>query len=259
MYKPHTVKVPTDRTRIVVIGANLSEVGAFAIERRMIRWYGRKDTGTGILRNKTDGGEGATGLVQTEEHRRKNSLGNKGRKQPPRTAEQRENYRQASLRAWENNPELRIRQSERNKGQVVSIETRHKISIAGKGKRHTEESKNKMKETRATQVYSDESKAKMSQSGKGLRHWTNGVQNTRSRECPGPEWVRGRTAHYIHRQSISQLNNNIKNHPLLQTEEDLIAFKTMIVSLVGAPKEIHSQYGISTDSIRIWRSCITPS
>jgi hypothetical protein len=70
-YRPHAIQVPKDKTKIVFLETNLSEVGAIALERRYIRWYGRKDIGTGILLNRTDGGEGASGRKLSEVAKRK--------------------------------------------------------------------------------------------------------------------------------------------------------------------------------------------
>lgn len=56
--KNHTVNLPSNKSRIVIVHNNLSEIYSLILERYYIRWFGRKDNNTGILRNQTDGGEG---------------------------------------------------------------------------------------------------------------------------------------------------------------------------------------------------------
>ena len=63
-YDPHPQGavnlLPKDRSRIVMVQENMSEVCALTLEKILIAKYGRKIDG-GILTNRTDGGEGGCG------------------------------------------------------------------------------------------------------------------------------------------------------------------------------------------------------
>lgn len=88
MVERHLVSIPKDKKFIVIIESNLTNVGALALERRMVRWYGRQDLNTGILRNRTDGGDGTSSAVRPKELVEKIAQANRGKK---RSIQQREN------------------------------------------------------------------------------------------------------------------------------------------------------------------------
>ena len=75
-------KPPKDKSRIIFLKQNLTEQEAFKHEIYMIAVFGRKDLGTGILRNQTDGGDGVSGLIRDEETRKKISDGISGKNHP---------------------------------------------------------------------------------------------------------------------------------------------------------------------------------
>lgn len=68
----------TGQEPLVGIVETSTEEFAFMLEQGLIKLLGRKDNGTGILCNFTDGGEGSTGVVCSEEHKRKVSEKLKG-------------------------------------------------------------------------------------------------------------------------------------------------------------------------------------
>ena len=129
-------KVPAD-DKIVILESNLTEIDAFRLEKEYIAKYGRKDLGTGVLRNMTDGGDGIMGHKHSEETKKKIALArigkptNLGKKM---SEEQKEKLRQANL------------------GKKVSTKTGEKISAAKKGKPEKPRSEETKVKMRASQL-----------------------------------------------------------------------------------------------------------
>ena len=64
-----TTPIPRDRAFVVFVQEGLTEEEAFSLERYCIAMYGRVNDGTGILHNRCDGGEGASGMIVSPERR----------------------------------------------------------------------------------------------------------------------------------------------------------------------------------------------
>ena len=183
--------VPNDFSRIVFLETNLSNIGSLAIERRYIRWYGRKDNNTGILRNMTDGGEGAPNI--SSEIRAKSFRGKK------HTDESKAKMRTAHLGKTPWNKDKKIKNKPKiceyckkqyitkrskpkqkfcsiscskmnkpsfRKGKTQSLETIAKISAANKGKKRSPEARARMSAAHKGKSHSPKTKAKMSSSSR---------------------------------------------------------------------------------------------
>lgn len=129
-YQKHSVPVPP-HNRIIFLEQNLSNVGACALERRYIKWYGKKIDG-GTLRNATDGGDGNS-AKRTEEWKKNHSNRMSGKNNPMYGKERKpidrsymktEEYRQKMSAAKKGKPNDKL------KGRVFNEEWRKKLSLA---------------------------------------------------------------------------------------------------------------------------------
>ena len=124
----HNVSVPDDKSKIKTIATNLSENESFLLETKLIKHYGRKDNNTGILRNMTDGGEGASGAIRSQAF--KDNL-RKQRLNIPRSAE-------TIKRIKENTPKL-VGDKNGMFGKQHSKHTRKLIRQKSLGRKHSAE------------------------------------------------------------------------------------------------------------------------
>ena len=184
--KRKRIKPPKDKSRIIFLKKNLTEEEAFKHEIYMIAVFGRKDLGTGILRNETDGGEGSSGWVPSEETRRK--MSEAGRRRT-------------------NSEESRRKLSVARKGKTTSEETKRKIGEANKGKTHSEESRRKLSEAHKGKTHSEESRRKMSEAQKGNTKMLGKTHSEETKRKIG-EANKGKTHSEESRRKLSEANKN---------------------------------------------------
>jgi hypothetical protein len=149
----HGIHRPKERSRILLF-AHATESEAFESEKNFIKWFGRKDIGTGVLRNLTEGGEGMSN--PSAETRRRMSEAHKGQRHRlgcKHSAETKQKMAASQMRRnlvpVSNETRLKISTSllgnTRRRGVVDSEETTHRKSEAAKRRGISPEMQKRMK------------------------------------------------------------------------------------------------------------------
>jgi len=135
--KKKDIHPPKDKSRIIFLKQNLNEEEAFKHEIYMIAVFGRKDLGTGILHNKTNGGNGSSGKIVSGETRKKLRDINLGKKYSEETKE-----KLRKIKGGKNHPLYGKKHSEETK----KIQSQIKLGKNNPfyGKKHSQEWKNMM-------------------------------------------------------------------------------------------------------------------
>jgi hypothetical protein len=157
-----TIPAPTDHGNIVTFSYSMSEPDAFQLEMLLIHMHGRIDNGTGCLRNLTDGGEGSSGYVHTEEGRVKMSTVRTGKRQSAQTVAK----RVAKNIGKKRTPETKAKIGAANRGKKPSAETLAKLSAVRRGAKRSPEHLAKLIAGRKGKKLSPEHRAKIAEAHK---------------------------------------------------------------------------------------------
>jgi hypothetical protein len=175
---------PRDKSRILILKRNLTEKEAFSHEKYMIFVLGRKDIGTGILHNRTEGGEGAGGRIVGQKVRQKISQKQIGKRMSlisrrRMSISQKGNQNACGTRT----EEQRRNNSNAQKGKKLSEEHKRKTSRTMLGKPKSETHRERIGLAKKGNKY-----------GLGRKHWVNANGERRFQaECPGEGFQRGIT------------------------------------------------------------------
>ena len=190
------IKLPKDKNGIIFLKQNLTEEEAFKHEIYMIAVLGRKDLGTGILRNKTNGGEGSSGYVMSDDRKKQMSKIHKGKKL---SKEHKQILNECRVKKHSSESKEKMSKSKIgnkvNVGRKLSKEHIEKIRQSNMNKVVSDETKRKISETKKGAIQNEKQKQAiqlLAQKLKGTKWWNNGQINKRMVGCPSDGWILGR-------------------------------------------------------------------
>lgn len=143
------IPVPNEINRIIIMERQLTNIGAIALERFYIKWYGRRDLNNGILLNRTDGGEG--GDTVSNVTRKLQSVAKKGKPNPTLSLRNKINPPRKGTLTSDKTKQLMSESKTKNPtrywlNKSRDMTTREKIAKAKMGKKHSDEHRRKNSE-----------------------------------------------------------------------------------------------------------------
>lgn len=129
-----SVSVPSNKNKIKFYITNVTEEDALNFEIAYIKLFGRKDKGTGILLNKTDGGKYLPDNIS-----QKHDVSNKGKKYKRKEKHHSEDHKRKiseAMRGKAKTQTAKLAMSKAKLGKQVPLEIRLKISNSLRGNKN---------------------------------------------------------------------------------------------------------------------------
>lgn len=135
------------KNKIYIVEKKLTEKEAFDLECELISLVGRFDLGNGPLTNMSDGGDGNSGYIFTEENLEKLRGRRPWNKGIPVSDEVKKQLSKINTgKTFSEETKKKIQKA--MEGRIVSDETRKKLRVASTGRKHSKETKKMFSKTR---------------------------------------------------------------------------------------------------------------
>jgi len=225
------------KNKVYIVEKKLIEKKAFDLECELIALVGRFDLGNGPLTNMSDGGDGNSGHIHTEETLNKMRGRPSWNKGIPLSDELKKHLSKINTgKTLSEETKKKIQKA--MEGRIVSDETRKKLRVASTGRKHSEETKKMYSKTRrgkpngrlgckhteATKkkmsdavknrekrIYSEEAKRNMSLSKMGSKNPMYGKQVSEETRLKTSESLKGRRRSLETRRRMSESKMGDKN------------------------------------------------